>query len=221
MSQELSDKEISNAFDKLKITSETEGSIKENSDNLGNGIKTMILDSIDKLRGKEKRPDIDSTFDILSETVATNIDRDTLADSIWQLITLKVLVNKKTPNGYDSFYLSNLDQREIKPTQETKSGKIDDDSVQALTLNTSKETSQFPIQTETPLLQNVKQIPKPSTQQKTLTFEQFETLLTHHLEKSLTEIQEKIESYLEKISKTVEIYNVSKIKTLKHCQFKK
>ena len=54
MSQELSDKEISNAFDNLKITLETESSIKENSNDLDNGIKTMILDSIDKLRGKKK-----------------------------------------------------------------------------------------------------------------------------------------------------------------------
>ena len=45
------------------ITPETESSIKENSDNLDNGIKTMILESIDKLSGKEKRPDIDSIFD--------------------------------------------------------------------------------------------------------------------------------------------------------------
>ena len=51
--------------------------------------------------------------------------------------------------------------------------------------------------------QNVKQIPKPSQQQKTLTFQQFETLLSCHLEKRLTAIQEKFESYLEKISKTV------------------
>ena len=49
----------------------------------------MILDSIDKLRGKKKRPYIDSIFDILSKTVATKIDKDTLADSISQLITLK------------------------------------------------------------------------------------------------------------------------------------
>ena len=55
MSQELSDKEISNAFDNLKITLETESSIKENSNDLDNGIKTMILDSIDKLRGKKTR----------------------------------------------------------------------------------------------------------------------------------------------------------------------
>ena len=98
MSQELSDKEISIAFDKLKITPESESSIKENSNNIDNGIKTMILNRIDKLRGKKKCPDID----FLSKTVATNIDKDTLTDSISQLITQKEHVNKKTPNGYDS-----------------------------------------------------------------------------------------------------------------------
>ena len=79
--------------------------------------------------------------------MATNIDKDTLADSIPQLITLKV-----TPNGYDSLYLSNIDQREIEPTSETKLDKIDDDPVQTLTPRTQKETPQIPIQTETPLL---------------------------------------------------------------------
>ena len=69
----------------------------------------MILDSIYKLREKKKRPDIDSIFDFLSKTVATHIDEDTLTNSISQLITQKVLVSKKTSNGYDSLYLSNLD----------------------------------------------------------------------------------------------------------------
>ena len=49
MSQELSVNEIKNTFGKLKITPKTESSIKENSDNLGYGFKTMILDRIDKL----------------------------------------------------------------------------------------------------------------------------------------------------------------------------
>ena len=62
----------------------------------------MILDRIDKLRGKKKRPDIDSIFDFLSKTVATNIDKDTLTNSISQRITQKVPVNKKTPNGCNS-----------------------------------------------------------------------------------------------------------------------
>ena len=81
------------------------------------------------MRGKKKRPVIDSIFDFLSKTVATNIDKDTLADSILQLITIKLLVNKKTPNGYDSLYLSNIDQTEIEPTSETKTNKTDDNSV--------------------------------------------------------------------------------------------
>ena len=98
-------------------------------------------------------------------------------------------MNKNTPNGYDSLYVSNVDQREIEATAETKSDKKDDDSVQPVAPNTPKETPQFPIQSETPSLENVKQIPKPSAQQKTLTFEQFETLLTRHLEKRLTAIQ--------------------------------
>ena len=130
----------------------------------------MILESIDKLRGKKKRPDIDSIFNFLSKTEATNIDKDTPTDSISQLITQKVLVNKKTSNHYDSLYLSNFDQREIEHTPETKSDKKDEESVQKLIPNTPKETPQFPIQSEMPLLQNVKQIPQPLAQQKTLTF---------------------------------------------------
>ena len=62
MSQELCDKEISIAFDKLKIMSEAESSIKEKSNDLDNGIKTMILDSIDKLLVIKKHPDIDFFF---------------------------------------------------------------------------------------------------------------------------------------------------------------
>ena len=95
MFQELSDKEISIAFDKLKKTPKSESSIKENSNNVDNGIKTMILDGIDKLRGKKKRPDVDSIDDFLYKTVAANMDKDTLTDYIPQLITLKVLVDKR------------------------------------------------------------------------------------------------------------------------------
>ena len=170
----------------------------------------MILDSINKLRGKKKRPDIDSILDFLSKTVTTNIDKDTLTDSISHLITQKVLVNKNFPNGCDSLYLSNFDQREIEHTSGTKSDKKEENSVQTATDNTPIETLQFPIESETPLLQNVKQIPKNTVQQKTLTFEQFETLIKRHLEKRLTAIQEKFESYLEKISETVA--------NIKYCQ---
>ena len=52
--------------------------------------------------------------DFLYKTVAANIDKDTLTDYIPlpQLITVNVLVKKMTPNGYDSFYLSNFGQKD-------------------------------------------------------------------------------------------------------------
>ena len=37
----------------------------------------MILDSMDKFRGKKICPDIDAIFDFLSKMVSTNIDKDT------------------------------------------------------------------------------------------------------------------------------------------------
>ena len=58
MSQELSDKEVSIAFDKLKIKLETEGSINKNSNNLDDGIKFVFerlsLDSKPNNKKKSK-----------------------------------------------------------------------------------------------------------------------------------------------------------------------
>ena len=71
-----------------------ESRIKENSNDLENVLKTMILDSIDKLWGKKKRPNVDSIFDFLSKTEATNVDKDTLTDFISQLLTPEVIVTK-------------------------------------------------------------------------------------------------------------------------------
>ena len=142
--------------------------------------------------------------------MATNIDKDALTDSISQLITQKVLVNKKTPNGYDSLYLRNFDQREIENISETKSDEKDDDSVQTLTPNTPKETPQFPIKSETSLLQNVKQIPKHSAQQETLSFEQFETLLRRHLENRLTYYKKNLNHTLKKSVKQLSMLSKSK-----------
>ena len=74
-------------------------------------------------------------------------------------------MNKKTPSGYDTLHLSNVDQRERETTPEMNSHKIDDDFVKSTTFpRTPKETPEIPIQTETFLLQNAKQIHKPSAQ---------------------------------------------------------
>ena len=54
MSQELSEKEITNAFEKLDM--EMESPIKGNSDDLNNALKPMVLESINKSRAEKKTP---------------------------------------------------------------------------------------------------------------------------------------------------------------------
>ena len=71
-------------------------------------------------------------------------------------------------------YLSSVDQREIEPTPETKSGKTDDDSVQTLIPNTQKDTS-IPNPNRNTL---VTKSQTNNRRQKTISFEQFETQLT-------------------------------------------
>ena len=150
----------------------------------------MILDSIDKLRGK-KRPNIDSILDFLSKAVATIIDKDTLVDSILQLFTLKLLVNKNTPNGNDSLCLSNVGQREKGLTQETSFYKTDDNSV---------NLQSFLVLRRRHL--------KFYSKQKHPYYKMSDKFINHqrnrkHLPlkgKSLTLLQEKFESYFEKTS---------------------
>ena len=71
-------------------------------------------------------------------------------------------------------FLSRVDQREIEPTPETKSGKTDDDSVQTLIPNTQKDTS-IPNPNRNTL---VTKSQTNNRKQKTISFEQFETQLT-------------------------------------------
>ena len=54
-------------------------------------------------------PDVDSTFDFITRTTASNITKEALADIITDLIKQNIIVNKKSINGYDSFRRNTLD----------------------------------------------------------------------------------------------------------------
>ena len=111
----------------------------------------MIFEWDRQIVKKEKRPDFDSIFDSLSKTVATNIDKYTVTDSISQLITLKILLNKNILNCSDPWHLNNVDQSETKLIVETKSDKTDVSSVKSTTTpSVPKEKPQTPIQKKHP-----------------------------------------------------------------------
>ena len=68
----------------------------------------MILGSRDKLQSKKKCLDKDSIFDFLSKMVATKFDKDVPTESISQLITLEVFVNKMILNVMALYILTEL-----------------------------------------------------------------------------------------------------------------
>ena len=65
-----------------------------------------ILGSISIIREKSKRPDAESIFKHLSSTGATNVTIEVVQDSIRLLITKSKIANRKTNQGFDSFFIA-------------------------------------------------------------------------------------------------------------------
>ena len=90
-----SENDIRAAFEKLAIT---------HSDINANINISHILEAIDHLKGiSHKRLDVDSIFDFITRTTASNITKKALADIITDLVKQNIIVNKKSINGRDSF----------------------------------------------------------------------------------------------------------------------
>ena len=80
------EKDISNAFNKLKITRD-ERKIDDVSEETLSLFKPKILNAIDQIKQKKKRPDLNTIYEYLSKTEASNTDK--------QLIETKVLIRFK------------------------------------------------------------------------------------------------------------------------------
>ena len=80
--------------------------VRPNLDSLSS-IKLKILSSIKNIREKEKCPDSTAIFEDLLKTDSTITEQSLLDNALSKLIDLKLVINKKTPNGLDSFFLTN------------------------------------------------------------------------------------------------------------------
>ena len=66
-----------------------------------------ILSWIKNIREKKKRPDSNATSEDLLKTDSTITEKSLLDSALSKFIDLKLVINKKTPNGLDSFFLTN------------------------------------------------------------------------------------------------------------------
>ena len=89
------EKDISNAFNNLKITRD-ERKIDDVSDE-------TLSDAIDQIKQKKKRPDLNTIYEYLSKIEASNTDKQLIETILASLVETNIIVNRKTPKVLDSF----------------------------------------------------------------------------------------------------------------------
>ena len=96
------EKDISNAFDKVKITRD-ERKIDDVGEETLSLFKPKIFNAIDQIKQKKKRTDLNTIYEYLSKTEASNTDNQLIETILTNLVETNIIVNRKTPKGFDSF----------------------------------------------------------------------------------------------------------------------
>ena len=89
------DSNLSIAFEKLALTPQA---LKDSSDH-----KPVTLKAIKEIRIKKKRPDVISIYDFVANNGASNVNEKFIQTLIDNLIQKEKILNRKTPQGLDSF----------------------------------------------------------------------------------------------------------------------
>ena len=77
------------------------------------------MSALAAFRLKHKCPDINSIYEHFTIIEASNVDKDFIEDVILQMIKDGIIINKKSPNGYDSFCRKfNTDKDNFNPRQQ-------------------------------------------------------------------------------------------------------
>ena len=85
-------------------TDNTQHIERANDDDSFEIFKLKILMAIIKIKGKKKRADINAIHNFMVQADATNIDKNTIKDFVTQLVGHKLLINKNTFQGIESYH---------------------------------------------------------------------------------------------------------------------
>ena len=98
------DKEISDAFEKLNIIDGQPYKEKCSESSEFSIFKPQILAAIDRIKDiSHKRPDLDAIHDFIKKSTASNNNKKTIKAFIAQLLEQKIIVNKRSQTGKDSY----------------------------------------------------------------------------------------------------------------------
>ena len=101
--------------------------------------KPKILAAIDNIKGKKKRADVDSIYNLISRTEPTNINKKSIGDFLAKLIEEKLITKKQTTQDYESHHNLSAELHSSYPPRY---------SIQTPTKDNPIETSERGIQTE-------------------------------------------------------------------------
>lgn len=122
--------DISRALENLSLLSDSQTNDIDNIVSI-DIFEPKIIDAINELRTKKKkRPDLHNIFDHLSRTDSSYIDINSTEHIINDLLKRKIIINKKTSQGLDSFY----------PFTENSTKSINEDEIQSEKETISNET---------------------------------------------------------------------------------
>ena len=97
MEDKLSNKEISE--EKVGASSDLRHTANSLQNTTFDLFKPHVLSVIDNIREKKNHPDVDSIFNHVVKSSATNIDRDVVECMQMELMNQKIISNKKTSSG--------------------------------------------------------------------------------------------------------------------------
>ena len=223
MEQALYD-DINTAFNNLSlnhsIINERTNSESKSRDSVLSTFKPLVLSAIDILRDKKKRPDVDSIYNHIIKTQASNANRVFIESVVTNLMKENLIINKKATCDFDSFF------RNIAPHNE--------ETIPNVTVDKSQDKNEVIIEEsvtfchpfpqlhndiDTPPLQNIfTPAKKPESDMLTVKIEALITALKCYVSCEISMINAKLTSFCEYINKTISNLNHCKNKYLESLQ---
>ena len=113
--------------------------------------KPKILNAIEIIKDKKKkRADIDTIHDYITRTEASNADKTLIENVVRELIRQKILINKKTTQGLDSFKIS----KNVNQISQTSSDQTIPDATQIMNATKTPDTEDIETAPNSPLILN-------------------------------------------------------------------
>ena len=147
MTTEDIDLNMSIAFEWLALTPQA---LKDSSDH-----EPMILKAIKETRIKKKRPDVNSIYDFVANNGASNVKEKFIQTLIDNLIQKDKILNRKTPQGLDSFYINSSHSPVANAVESRASVETTKKITSSIMINDSDTSMPYSnIATNTPILKD-------------------------------------------------------------------